>query len=139
MAIEDYRDIIDLPYTGKKEGGMSMYQRAAQFAPFAALTGHNAAIRETARLTDCKIELDEEHNTTLNETFAMLRAHLSDHPLITVTYFQPDALKSGGSYQTLTDYLRNIDDLEQTIIMKNGGKIPISSVFSIESKLSDKS
>lgn len=137
MANEDYSDIIHLPYRGRKGGGLSMYQRAAQFAPFAALTGHDAAIRETARLTDSQIELGDENNEILNRKLAILRDHLKDTPDVTITFFQPDEKKSGGSYETYTGNLRVIDDYEQNLIMSDGKKIPLPSVLDIDSILFD--
>ena len=136
MTIEDYSDIIHLPYTGRT-GGVSMYQRAAQFAPFAALTGHDAAIRETARLTDSQIELGDENNEILNRKLAILRDHLKDTPDVTITFFRPDEKKPGGSYETYTGNLRVIDDYEQNLIMSDGNKIPLPSVLDIDSKLFD--
>lgn len=129
-----------------------MYQRAAQFAPFAALTGHGAAIRETARLTDSQKELSDEHNGILNRRLAILRDHLKELPEVTIIFFQPDARsraclpelldidklcarKSGGSYQTYTGNLRAIDDYDLNLIMVDGKKIPLPSVLDIEGRL----
>ncbi|MCQ2221276.1 MAG: hypothetical protein MJZ12_07755, partial [Prevotella sp.] len=136
-STEDYSDIIHLPYQGRKEGGLSMYQRAAQFAPFAALTGHGAAILETARLTDSKIELDDENAEKLNKRFAILREHLKELPEVTVTFFLPDKRKAGGSYATYSGNLRVIDEYEQLLIMKDGKKIPLPSILDIDSKIFD--
>lgn len=132
----EYDDIINLPHhVSKVHPQMTMYQRAAQFAPFAALTGHDAAIRETARLTDSQIELGDENKEILNRKLAILRDHLKDTPDVTITFFQPDEKKSGGSYETYTGNLRAIDDYEQNLIMSDGKKIPIPSVLDIDSKL----
>lgn len=134
----EYDDIINLPHhVSKVHPQMTMYQRAAQFAPFAALTGHDAAIRETARLTDSQIELGDENNEILNRKLAILRDHLKDMPDVTITFFQPDEKKSGGSYETYTGNLRVIDDYEQYLIMSDGNKIPLPSVLDIDSKLFD--
>ena len=137
--MQNYDDIINLPHhVSKVHPQMTMYQRAAQFAPFAALNGHNAAIRETARLTDSQIELDGEDNDILNRRLAILREHLKEMPEITVTFFLPDAKKSGGAYATCTGNLRVIDDYEQNLIMKDGKKIALHYVLDIDSILFDK-
>lgn len=136
MAKEDYSDIIHLPYKGRT-GGVSMYQRAAQFAPFAALTGHDAAIRETARLTDSQIELGDENNEILNRRLSVIRDHLKETPEIIVTFFQPDEKKTGGSYETYTGCIKDIDDYEQQLVMTDGMKIALPSVLDIDSKLFD--
>lgn len=112
-----------------------MYQRAAQFAPFAALTGHSAAIQETARLTDSMIEMDNELSAMLNKKFSILRNHLKEHPEVTITYFQPDERKAGGAYETHTGSIRTIDDYEQIIILTDDKKIPIHYVLDIKSKV----
>lgn len=133
-----YDDIINLPHhVSKIHPQMSMYQRAAQFAPFAALTGHDAAIRETARLTDTLIELGDENNQILNRRLAFLRDHLKETPEITIVFFQPDAKKSGGSYDSYTGNLRDIDTYEQKLVMTDGKKITLSFVLDIDCKLFD--
>lgn len=134
----EYDDIINLPHhVSKVHPRMSMYQRAAQFAPFAALTGHDAAIRETARLTDSQIELGDENNEILNRRLAILREHLKETPEITVTYFQPDEKKAGGLYETYTGCIKDIDDYEQQLVMTDRKKIDLPSVLDIDSKLFD--
>lgn len=135
MANEDYSDIIHLPYRGRKGGGLSMYQRAAQFAPFAALTGHDAAIRETARLTDSQIELGDENNEILNRRLSIIRDHLKETPEITITFFQPDEKKSGGTYESYTGCIKDVDDYEQQLVMMDGKKIALSSILDIDGKL----
>lgn len=134
----EYDDIINLPHhVSKVHPRMSMYQRAAQFAPFAALTGHDAAIRETARLTDSQIELGDENNEILNRRLAILREYLKETPEITVTYFQPDEKKAGGLYETYTGCIKDIDDYEQQLVMTDRKKIDLPSVLDIDSKLFD--
>lgn len=89
--MDKYAHIIDLPHhVSKVRPQMTMYQRAAQFAPFAALTGHSAAISETARLTDKVIELSESECEVLNQKITLLLAHLDEHPYVCITYFVPD-------------------------------------------------
>ena len=96
---DKYKDIIDLPHhQSKKRQRMSMIDRAAQFSPFAALTGHNDAIIETARLTDRQIELDEGTKSIINEKIQMISDYLSEKPTVTITHFEPDIKKDGGAY-----------------------------------------
>ena len=131
-----YDKIIGMQHhVSRNHPQMSMYQRAAQFAPFAALTGHDAAIRETARLTDSQIELGDENNEILNRRFSIIRDHLKDTPEITVTFFQPDEKKVGGSYESYTSCIKNIDDYEQQLVMIDGKKITLSSILDIDGKL----
>lgn len=116
---------------------MTMLQRAAQFAPFAALSGHADAVRETERLTDSEIELDDDKTEMLNKKSIILRDHLNEHPEICITYFLPDEKKEGGYYHTYSGCLRNIDDYEQKFVFTDGMTISISSVFDIDGKLFD--
>lgn len=102
---------------------MSMYQRAAQFAPFAALTGHNAAINETARLTSRQIELSEYERSILDSKMNLLLQHLNDHPTVTITYFVPDQLKEGGKYSTYTGTVKKWDEYKQELIFNDGVRI----------------
>ena len=131
--MNEYDDIINLPHhVSKSHPQMSMMNRAAQFAPFAALTGHAAAIEETARLTDSQMELADEDNEVLNHKMAYLRDNLHEHPLITITYFEEDGRKTGGAYKTIKGQLQNIDDYNMSIVLKNGETIFLKSVFDIQ-------
>lgn len=112
-----------------------MSDRAAQFAPFAALTGYDAAIKETGRLTDDKIELDEEALTALDMKYQLLMDALDDAPEVTITYFQPDERKAGGKYIMATGALKKVDDFERRITMQDGTKIPMDDVISIDGEL----
>ena len=133
-----YDDIINLPHhISKEHPQMSMYMRAAQFAPFAALTGHESAIEETARITDPQIELDENAKKLLDKKLNIIREYLDEHPFITVIYFMPDEKKSGGCYISYTGRLQNIDDLEQKLIMVDGKEIHLSSILEIDTELYD--
>jgi predicted nucleotidyltransferase len=114
---------------------MPITDRAAQFSPFAALTGHDAAIRETARWTDRKIELDEDEKLVLNEKLRVLIEQIDQHPEVRVTYFQPDEKKDGGAYVTATGVVKKIDNLEKSILMTNGARIPIENVVEISGAL----
>ena len=131
-----YDEIINLPHhVSKTRPQMPMSDRAAQFAPFAALTGYDAAIKETGRLTDERIELDEESLTALNVRYQMLTDALEKRPEVRITYFKPDERKAGGAYVTTAGAVRKIDDFEQTIIMQDGTRIPMDDVLSLEGEL----
>ena len=130
--MNEYDDIINLPHhVSKVHPQMSMMNRAAQFAPFAALTGHAAAIEETARLTDEQHELADEDSEALNQKMAYLRETINEHPTITITYFEPDKKKAGGKYKSIEGQLQNIDDYNQSIVLKSGAVISLSSILDI--------
>lgn len=131
-----YDDIIHLPHhVSKTRPQMSMMDRAAQFSPFAALTGYDAAIKETGRLTDEKIELGEETKAVLDRKQCYLSNMISVQPEITVTYFLPDERKSGGTYLSVTGKLKRIDEYERMMILTDGKKIPLDDIMNIESNL----
>ena len=114
---------------------MPMIERAAQFSPFAALTGYDAAIKETGRLTDEKIELDEEALTALDMKYQILMDAFDDAPEVTITFFQPDERKAGGKYVSAVGAVKKIDDFERRITMQDGAKIPMDDVLSIDGEL----
>ena len=131
-----YEDIINLPHhVSKTRPQMSMIDRAAQFSPFAALTGYDAAIKETGRLTDEKIEMDEEALNILNMKFQLLVDRLADEPEITFTYFKPDERKAGGAYIDMTGKVKKVDDFERLIVMQNGTKMPMDDILNIEGEI----
>ena len=131
-----YDDMLPLPHhVSSKHPQMSRSNRAAQFSPFAALTGYDAAVKETARLTDQRIELDEEAKASLDQRLRLLTDRLSEHPLISITYFQPDDRKNGGSYVTATGTVKKLDLYLNLLIMASGQKIPIEEILSIEGTL----
>ena len=133
---ENYDDIIDLPHhVSATRPQMSMMDRAAQFSPFAALTGYDAAIKETGRLTDEKIEMDEEALNILNTKFQILMNCLDDEPEVTFTYFKPDEHKDGGAYIEVTDKVKIIDEFERLIVMQNGTKMVMDDILNIEGKI----
>ena len=133
---DDYKDIINLPHhVSSKRPQMPMLDRAAQFSPFASLTGYDDAIHETGRLTDEKIDLSEEDKKTLDRKQQILSEKLSDHPALTITYFVPDAKKSGGAYVTKDGNLKKIDEFERWMMLTDGTKIPLDDVSDIESEL----
>ena len=128
-----YDDIIELPHhVSKKHPQMPLLDRAAQFAPFAALTGHEAAIKETARLTEEELFLDENSKELLDAELQYVLEHLSEHPEVTVTYFEPDAKKSGGAYVTVTGRVKKVDAYERSIVLADGGVIPMDEVIGME-------
>lgn len=130
--IRRYNDIIGLPHhTSSKRARMSVSDRAAQFSPFAALNGYDAAIQETGRFTEEKIELDESSKSALNEKLLIIKKHLFDRPEITITYFQPDDRKAGGTYVNVTGYVKKIDEYERTVVMANGTNIIIERIIKI--------
>ena len=128
-----FDDIINLPHhVSATRPQMSMMDRAAQFSPFAALTGYDAAIKETGRLTDEKIEMDEEALNILNMKFQILVDSLDEEPEVTFTYFKPDEHKAGGAYIEVTGIVKKVDDFERLIVMQNGMKIPMDDILNIE-------
>ena len=131
-----YEDIINLPHhVSETRPQMSMIDRAAQFSPFAALTGYDAAIKETGRLTDEKIEMDEEALNILNMKFQLLVDRLADEPEITFTYFKPDERKAGGAYIDVAGKVKKVDDFERLIVMQNGTKMPMDDILNIEGEI----
>ena len=131
---DKYAAIIDLPYQkSTARPHMSMYDRAAQFAPFATVTGHGDEIRETERLTGTRHERTEEEAAILDETTRNLQKMLQDgeQPTITVTYFEPDEKKEGGSCQRIAGRLRRIDAVSGFFELADGTKIWISDITAI--------
>lgn len=137
-----YDDIINLPHhVSTRHPQMSLIDRAAQFSPFAALTGHELAIRETERLTDEWVELDENRKELLDEKLQMLRESLSSGkggqnlPEIMFTYFQPDEKKSGGAYLTISGKVRKIEEYGHKVILEDGTALTIEHIVDIEGEL----
>ena len=134
--IEPYDDIIRLPHhISAVRPQMPMTDRAAQFSPFAAITGLDDAIWETGRLTDERIEMDEDARNILNMKFFVLLDHLDDRPEVTFTCFQPDARKAGGAYIKVTGVVKKVDDGERKIVMQDGEKLPMDDIYDIEGEL----
>lgn len=130
-----YDDIINLPHpTSLKHPRMSMHQRAAQFAPFAALNGHNAAIAETARLTDVRQILEEHDLKRLNERMTYLLEHLNEHHEVIITYFVEDELKEGGHYAIARGFVKKWDEYSQLVVMEDNVTIPIPFILDINGK-----
>lgn len=130
---ETYDDIIHLPHhVSKRHPQMSLYNRAAQFAPFAALTGYEEAIIETARLTAPKVDMMEDNQQLLDRKLALLSHSLIEQPTVSITYFQPDKKKSGGQYLTITGVIKSIRDSERVILMADGKSVSIDTIISID-------
>ncbi|MDO4339880.1 MAG: hypothetical protein Q4C91_17590 [Eubacteriales bacterium] len=134
-----YDDMLDLPHhQSSTRPHMSMANRAAQFSPFAALTGFDDKVMETARLTDEKIELSDTEKERLDKKLRFLSNHLDEHPTVSVTYFVPDAKKAGGAYTTNTGIVKRIDTVEQKIIfyaenmISDGWSVSIDTIVEIE-------
>lgn len=131
-----YDDIINLPHhVSKKHPQMSLHDRAAQFSPFAALTGHKAAINETARLTDEKQILSEDVIAKLNEQLNLIKENISSNPIVTITYFVPDDRKSGGAYISHTGVVKKIDEYNHTVILTDKTVIPIEQISEMQSDI----
>lgn len=131
-----YDDIINLPHhVSKKHPQMSLHDRAAQFSPFAALTGHKAAINETARLTDEKQILSEDVIAKLNEQLNLIKENINTNPIVTITYFVPDDKKSGGAYISNTGVVKKIDEYNHTVVLTDKTVIPIEQISDIQSDI----
>lgn len=130
--MEKYDTIINLPYNGvKKHDRMTLEERSAQFAPFAALTGYEGQIKEEARLTSKRIEIDEELKTMLDAKIQIITEKISNKPKVEIIYFVPDNKKDGGEYVSITDIVKKIDHYNRCIIMENNIKIPIDEIINI--------
>lgn len=131
-----YEDIINMKYPNKeiKDDFPMSVNRAAQFAPFSALSGYEDAVKETARLTERKIELDETEKQILNSKLVYLKDNVPIDDKVSITYFVPDLRKDGGSYVTLTDDVIKVDEYKKLLVMSDGSVIPIEDIMSIESR-----
>lgn len=133
-----YDNIIDLPRpVSKRHKPMSMTDRAAQFSPFAALTGYDSEVSEAARLTDSRLERDEDTIAVLNERMQILSRWEYKYPEITVEYFVSDERKSGGAYVTVTGNFKWLDDGERKLVLQDGTKIPLENIYSLTGDIFD--
>lgn len=131
-----YDEIINLPHhVSAIHPQMSMHDRAAQFSAFAALRGYDEAIIETVRITDKWVELDEYEKYMLDNKLQLIKKHISEQPKITITYFEPDSLKDGGAYITITGIIKKINTSEKFIVMADGSIINIEYISQIEGEL----
>lgn len=127
-----YDDIINLPHhVSSTRPHMPMSGRAAQFSPFAALSGYSAAVEETARLTSSRIELAEDARAMLEQKLRLLADAVPDDSIVTITYFQPDTQKAGGAYVTAVGPVRKIDSIGRIILMQDGRRIAIQDIIEI--------
>ena len=131
-----YEDIVNLPpHISKRHPQPSMIDRAARFAPFAAITGYEEMVLEEARVTEERIDLDEGALALLNEKLNMIQEFLDEEPEVTITYFEPDKKKSGGAYVSITGTVKRIDEYEHLVLMTDGKKIPIDDIYGLDSNL----
>ena len=131
-----YEDIVNLPpHISKRHPQPSMMDRAARFAPFAAITGYEEMVLEEARVTEERVDLDEGALSLLNEKLNMIQEFLDEEPEVTITYFEPDKKKSGGAYVSITGVVKRIDEYEHFVIMTDGKKIRIEDIYAIGSDL----
>lgn len=128
-----YNDILNMPYPNPEieKDFPDKILRSAQFAPFAALTGHDEAIEETARLTDTKVELDEYQKAELNDKLQFLNNSDMDEE-VSITYFVPDKKKSGGAYITKKGIVLKVREYEKDVVMEDGTEIPINDIIEID-------
>lgn len=131
-----YDDIINHPhFQSIKRPHMSNHDRAAQFAPFATLTGYDESVREAARWTDEKIELGDVRTEAVNKRLNFLVEHLGEMPYVVITHFIPDAKKAGGSYQTAEGQLKKVDEYEHRIVFTDKRMISFDDILNIECDL----
>lgn len=136
MNKDNYEDIINMPhYEPKYHTRMTIEARSAQFAPFSALTGYEEAVKETERLTDNKIELDEGLKILLNNKLQILIDNIKNNPEVTITYFIKDKKKEGGKYLNLTGNIKKIDMVKNIVILTDKNIIPIIDIINITSEL----
>lgn len=133
---DNYKDIINLPHPDSKTRcRMTIYNRAAQFSPFAALTGYEEAVKETARYTAEKAELCEYQIALLNDKLNLALEKKNTNPLLNITYFRPDPRKQGGEYITVKGVIGKIDEVTRTVIFKDGFKIPVNLIYDIDGEI----
>ena len=131
-----YADLLNLPHpTSATHPRMPAGARAAQFSPFAALTGYDAQIREATRTTDRRIELDEQALAVLNRRLQLLQANLAEQPEVTVTWFVPDSRKEGGRYRTVSGRLHRLAQQPPRLILESGEIVPVANLLSVDSPL----
>lgn len=131
-----YDDIINCPHhVSEKRAPMPIANRAAQFSPFAALTGYDAAIEETGRLTEGWIDLDESSVEALNEKLLRIRQAMDAGPEVTVVYFRPDERKSGGAYISVTGVVKKLDSVDQSLLLEDGTLIFFENIYALTGEL----
>ena len=130
-----YDDILSRPRpVSTAHPPMPLIDRAAQFSPFAALTGYEAAVLEAARLTEARPELDESRKEQLNACLQLLKAHSRERPQAEICYFKPDERKAGGACVTVTGAVKKVDDFTQRVTMADGTVIPMEDILNIKAE-----
>jgi len=133
-----YDDIIDRArHVSTTRSHMAAIDRAAQFSPFAALSGYADAIKETARQTNTRIELDEDRKIALNDLLQRIAERINEHPEIVVTYFQPDVKKNGGAYVTANGAVKRVDGLKRVVILSNCEEIPFDEIIELDCRMAE--
>ncbi len=133
---DNYDDLLYLPHpTSQKHPRMSRLDRAAQFSPFAALSGFEGAVRETARLTQARMELGEDELAELDERLRLALAWVDDPPVVSVTWFQPDGHKEGGAYVTTRGRVRKVDTVKRVLLLEDGGRIPMDEIVALDGEI----
>ena len=131
-----YEDMLLLsPPVSQKHPKMSMLQRAAQFSPFAALTGYEEAVEETARHTDEKAELSEYQIAVINNKLNVALEKKDQNPVLNITFFKPDTRKQGGDYITISGVIKKVDEITHDIVLKNGFQIPVNLIYDISGEI----
>ena len=132
MKIDNYEDIINLPHhISKKYPRMSLEARSAQFAPYAALTGYDEVLAETARITNARIEIDENLKTIIDSKLQIIREKIKNKPQISVVYFVPDLKKNGGKYVTVNGNVKKIDEYRNVLVLDDNTEIEIEEIIDI--------
>lgn len=132
-TLDNYKEIIDHPrHVSKNRPQMARADRAAQFMPFSAVVGYDAAVKEAGRYTDCRKELDELEKSLINESLREIESRLPQKPSVEVLYFEPDPYKAGGTYRKLVGTVTKIDVYTRHMIFEDGSKIPIEEIYSID-------
>ena len=133
MKIDNYEDIINLPHhISKKYPRMSLEARSAQFAPYAALTGYDEVLAETARITNARIEIDENLKTIIDSKLQIIRENIKNKPLISVVYFVPDLKKNGGKYVTVNGNVKKIDEYRNVLVLDDSMEIEVKEIIQLE-------
>lgn len=131
-----YDNIINKPHhVSKNRPQMTLLDRAAQFAPFAALTGYDDMVKETARTVDQRRDLSDEQMEVLNLRIKYITDHLKDEPIVTITYFVPDSKKTGGKYCTKEGIIKKVEEYNKIFVFTDGTIVPLPDVWSIESEV----
>lgn len=131
--MEKYKDIIGMSYPFQKtRKSMTLHERAAQFSPFAALSGYDDQIEEAARLTDRKIVLCEDEKKEIGEKLLYLKENLASHPRVRIVFFVPDALKEGGRYVTAEGEVKKLREFERNVLLSGGEEIAFDEILYID-------